>query len=299
MESSLSIYSNEKYTKDNIEILYTPNKEVINYKYYIIKNLKTYKTVTINDNIESNILLSETGSFQIIIIENYKESTKEIKSGIYNIDKELPKLEVGEKNLKLKKGNTIDVMGGVKATDNIDGDITSLVITNENELNFNKIGNHKLKYIVSDSAGNEVTQTVNINVVKNDTIQLLLTQCIILLTLIIILIYTIRYNKSLIIEKRISHYSVKPIKDHSKSLFGNIFTIIDKIVNRISNILNKSELLNKIGKRYKKYVKTFGKESDTVVTIISQKIVVSIIFLAVAMISKTVRLEVLSIYEMM
>ena len=298
MESSLSIYSNEKYTKDNIEIIYTPSSKVNNYEYYITKNSFNYKIVSIDDNRISNILLSETGSYQIKIVEHYKDSTKEIISGKYNIDKELPKLEVGEKKLKLKKGNTIDIMGGVKATDNIDGDITSYVITNEKDINLNKIGNHQLKYIVSDSAGNEVSKTVNINVVKNDTIQLLLTQCFILICLIVVLFYTIRYNKSLIVEKRIAHYSVKPIKDHSKSLFGNIFRIVDKIIKRISNVLNKSELLKKIGRRYHKYVKTFGKENDTVITIISQKIVMSIIFLVVAMISKTIRLEVLSYYEM-
>ncbi len=298
MESSLSIYSNEKYTKDNIEVIYTPSKEVTDYEYYITKNSFAYKIVTIDDNRTSNILLSETGSYQIKIIEHYQDTTKEIISGKYNIDKDAPILEVGEKKLKLKKGNAIDIMGGVKATDNIDGDITSYVITNEKEINLNKIGDHKLKYIVSDSAGNEVSKTVNIDVIKNNTIQLLLTQCFILLALIIILLYTIRYNKSLIVEKRISRYSVKPIKDHSKSLFGNIFNIADRIINRISKLLSKSELLKSIGRRYKKYVKTFGKESDTVITIISQKIVMSIIFLLVAMISKTIRLEVLSYYEM-
>ena len=295
---NLSIYSNLEYTKDNIDVIYTPSSAVINYEYIITKNSYPYKKVTINDNRISKIILNETGSFQIKIIEYYSDSTKEIESGIYNIDKEAPVLEVGKPNLKVKQGSTIDIMGGVKAYDNIDGDITSYVITNELELNLNKIGNHKLKYTVSDSSGNEISKTVNINVVKNDTIPLLLTQSFILISLLLILIYTIKYNKSLNIEKRISPYTVKPIKDHSKSLFGNIFRFIDKIISRITNILNKSVILKKIGRRYQKYVNIFGKENDSTITIISQKIVLSIVFLIIAMISKTIRLEVLSLYEM-
>lgn len=295
---NLSIYSNENYTKDNIDIIYTPSSGVLNYEYIITKNNYPYKTVSINDNRISKIILNETGSYQIKIKENYIDSTKEITSGIYNIDKEAPILEVGKTSLKVKQGSTIDIMGGVKAIDNIDGDITSYVITNEKELNLNKIGNHKLKYTVSDSSGNEISKIVNINIIKNDSFQLLLTQSFILIALLIILIYTIKYNRSLNIEKRIAPYTVKTIKDHSKSLFGNIFTFIDKIIKKISKFLEKSVFLNKIGKRYTKYVNTFGKEKDTAITIISQKIIMSFIFLVIAMISKTIRLEVLSIYEM-
>ena len=298
MESSLSIYNRLEYTKDNIDVIYTPSNDVLNYEYDIYKDSKLYRNVIISDNRISKIILNETGSYQIIIKEYYKDSTKEITSGFYNIDKEAPTLEVGKSSLKLKQGNSINIMGGVKAIDNIDGDITSYVITNEKDLNLNKIGNHKLKYTVSDSAGNEISKTVNINVIKNDSFQLLLTQIFILIALFLVLIYTIKYNRSLNIEKRISHYTVKPIKDHSKSLFGNIFTHVDKIIRKITKVLNKSVILKKLGKRYTKYVNTFYSEHDTVITIISQKIVMSFIFLLVAMISKTIRLEVLSIYEM-
>lgn len=298
MENSLSVYSQEQVTKDNIKVIYTPSSDVLNYEYYITNNDILEKTVIVPDNRTSNISLTTSGSFKIRVVEHYVDTIKEIKSGIYNIDKEAPILEVGDKSLKLKQGNKINVMGGVSAKDNYDGDITSYIITNEKELDLNKIGNHKLKYIVSDSAGNEVSKIVNIQVVKNDTIQLLVTQCIILLVLIFSLLYMIRYNKSIIIERRISDYSVKPIKDYSKSLFGNIFRFIDKLINHITNFLNKGVVIKKVGRRYLKYVKVFGKENDTVVTIISQKIVVSIVFLCIAMVAKTIRLEVLSPYEM-
>ena len=298
MDSSLSRYSAEDVTKDDIQIVYTPNNLVKKYEYTIFKNRRKYKIVTVPNNQISNILLSESGTYQIKIIEHYENEQKEILSGNYNIDKEAPVLEVGEKKLTLKKGQNIDIMGGVKAIDNYDGDITSYVITNEKNLNLNKIGNHKLTYTISDQAGNEVSKSVMINVVRDDTIQLLITQCFILLTLIFILIYFIKYNKSLLIEKRISKYSVKPIKDKSKSLFGSIYRIADRLLINITKSLSKSFFLTKISKRYQKYVKVFGKDNDTTITIIAQKIVMSFIFLMVAIISKTIRLQVLYYYEM-
>lgn len=297
MDSILSIYEMD-ITKDDITITYTPSKLVKNYEYTILKNNRNYKIVTVSKNQISNILLSETGSYQIKITEYYEFDKKEIVSGLYNIDKEAPILEVGDTNLKLKQGKKIDIMGGVKASDNTDGDITSFVITNEKDINFNKIGNHRLTYTVSDKAGNEVSKSININVVKDDTVQLLISQTFILLSLLLILIYIIKYNKSLLIEKRIAKYTLKPIKDHSKSLFGNAYRFTTRCINRITKILNKSYFIKKISKRYKKYVRVFGKEHDTTVTIISQKIIVSIIFLIVVIIAKTIRLQVLYFYEM-
>ena len=297
MDSKLSRY-NADLTNEDIKIEYIPNNLVKNYEYIIYKNNRKYKIVTVPNSQISNIILSESGTYQINIKEYYENETKEIRSGNYLIDKESPNLEVGNTNLTLKKGTNIDIMGNVKAIDNFDGDITSNVENNSNKINFTKIGNHKLVYTVSDRAGNTTTKTVMVNVVKNDTTQLLITQGFILLTLIVILIYFIKYNKSLNIEKRISKYSIKPIKDHSKSLFGSIFRFVDKIINRISKSLSKSVILSKISKRYTKYVKVFGKEHDTGLTIIAEKIIVSFIFLMVAIISKTIRLEVLSFYEM-
>lgn len=297
MDSSLSRYSQD-VTKDDVTIIYTPNRLVKNYEYIVLKNNRKYKIVTVPRNQISNILLSETGSYQIKINEYYENDHKEIVSGLYNIDKEAPTLIVGKNDLKMKQGKTIDVMGGVSATDNYDGDITSFVVTNEKDIDFNKIGNHKLTYTVVDKAGNETSKSVNINVVRDDTSQLLITQCFIFLSLLIILIYIIRYNRSLTIEKRITKYSVKPIKDQSKSLFGNIHRFIDRCINKLTKVLGKSYFIKKISARYKKYVKVFCKETDNTVTIISQKIIMSITFLIIVILAKTIRLQVLSIYEM-
>lgn len=298
MESSLSTYSYENATNDDYVVTYRPNGDVKNYEYTIIKDSNALETIYISDNRMTNIVFKDTGVYQLNITEYYENSKTQIISGKYVIDKIPPVLEVGNTNLKLKQGSKIDVMGGVSATDNMDGDITGNITTNINDINLNKIGRHKLIYTVSDNASNEVSKIVNIDVIKNNSTQLLITQIIILLVLLISLIKIIKYNKSIIIEKRIIRYSVKPIKDSSKSLFGKFYRIFYKIVNRISYYLSKSYFINKISKRYLKYVKVFGHERDTTITIISQKIVMSIIFLIMVILAKTIRLEVLSLYEM-
>ena len=265
MESSLSLYNTEKVTNEDIVVTYTPSKKVLNYEYIIYEHNREIKRITVGGNKISYITLNESGTYYIEIIENVGQEQKQIlKSGEYQIDKEIPILEVGDDYLTLKQGSKIDVMGNVKAIDNYDGDITNQVKTNENQIHLDKIGNHKLIYTVNDSAGNEVSKTVMIHVIKDNTFQLLVTQGIMLLGLFSILIYFIKYNKGILIEKRISRYSVKPIKDYSHSFFGSIIRVADKIIYKISNFLSKSVIVKKSSKRYNKYVKVSLSKSSTV-----------------------------------
>ena len=299
MDSSLSIYNTNKVTNEDVVINYTPSKDVINYEYIIYQDKQFYKSVNVSANTPSIIILNETGTYEIVVTENLVSGRKNIlKSGQYEIDKDIPILEVGDEHLTLKQGKHIDIMGNVQATDNFDGDLTGKVTTNVDKIKLNKIGNHKLIYTVSDTAGNEVSKTVYIQVVKDNTIQLLITQCIILLTLFSVLSYFIKYNKGLSIEKRIARYSVKLIKDYSRSFFGSIIRFTDNIIYRISKFLDKSIIAKRSSKRYNKYVKAFGKDGDTGLTIIAQKVVMSIIFTLTAILSKTIRLQVLSMYEL-
>lgn len=297
MQSSLSIYSQDEVTNEDVTVTYTPSSEVTNYEYIIIKDANSSDPVIVKGNKISNILLSESGTYQIKIIEYYGSISKKILSGNYKIDKESPQINLDKQELNLTKGENFDVMDGVTAQDNFDGDITSNIITNEKDIDLTKIGKHKLTYTVSDEAGNEVMKTMIVNIKPDHAKQLFIAQGFILLALIIIIIYMLKYSRSLKIEKRVSRYTVKSIKDHSRTIFGNICIFIDLIISKIAKIIDKSVFINKIGKRYEKYVKTFGKETDKVTVIIAQKLLMSIAFLLIAVIAKTIRLQVLQIYE--
>lgn len=298
MESSLSIYSHEKVTNEDIVITYTPSNSVINYEYIIIKDSKELETIQVSNNQPSNIILSETGTYRIRLIEYYDGSNRKILTGKYCVDKESPVLEVKNKNLTLKKGESIDIMDAVTASDNYDGDITSLITTNKNELDLNKIGSNELIYTVSDSAGNEVSESITIDVIRNDNYQLYFTQGFLLIISMIFLIYIIRYNRSLKFEKRLSKYSVKSIKDKNKTLLDGLKKFSDKILKKIASVLNKSVFVKKHGKRYQKFVITFGRENDTTANFIAQKVLMSIIFLLVSIVSKAIRSQVIYGYEM-
>lgn len=294
--NNFSIYSMDS-TNEDVIIKYTPSSLTINYKYTIIKDGKEERTVYVKNNTDTDILLSDTGIYQIKVVEYYNNEQSSIMSGIYHIDKEEPVITVKQDNIKINEGDRFNTLDGIKAYDNIDGDISNLIKTNEGDIYLNKVGSHKLIYTVSDSAGNTTNKTVIVEVMKNDAFQLLITQIIFLVILMTILISTLKYSRSLKIEKRIARYSVKPIKDNSRSLFGNINRFINNKIKQITKILNKSVFVNKFSKRYLKYVKVFGSESDTTITIVAQKIILSIVFLLIAIIAKTIRLQVMSIYE--
>ena len=73
--------------------------------------------------------------------------------------------------IKLNSEEKINIIEGTKyeekvtAQDNCDGDITKN-ITKESNVDTNKVGTYKIKYIVKDKAGNETTKEKTINVIK-------------------------------------------------------------------------------------------------------------------------------------
>uniref|UniRef100_UPI0031B5B5EF immunoglobulin-like domain-containing protein n=1 Tax=Clostridioides difficile TaxID=1496 RepID=UPI0031B5B5EF len=92
---------------------------------------------------------------------------------------EAPVLKVGS-NVDIKQNNKFDIMDGVTATDDIDGDLTKNIeveITNPNgdnvpEIDTNILGYWKIKYSVKDSNNNNVSYTRTLRVVKNFNVEL-------------------------------------------------------------------------------------------------------------------------------
>ncbi|EMH2710065.1 DUF5011 domain-containing protein [Clostridioides difficile] len=92
---------------------------------------------------------------------------------------EAPILKVGS-NVDIKQNNKFDIMDGVTATDDIDGDLTKNIeveITNPNgdnvsELDTNILGYWKIKYSIKDSNNNNSSYLRTIRVVKNFNIEL-------------------------------------------------------------------------------------------------------------------------------
>ncbi len=313
----LSIDSSLTPTNKDIHITFTPDSNIASYKYRIFKNANDslmtssgvldnptiiYNDYIVNNNTPSNIVLTETGNYQLeIVTTDFNGNNQIINSGIYVIDKEAPEIVLKKYNnqtVDYKKGETeFDVLDGVTVFDNYDGDILNKLVTNYDELDLNKEGVHELTYQITDQAGNVSTKTLNINVLKNDLSIIHIWQVLILICLLPIVIYVFIYNRSTRIEKRLTKYSVEPIKKDTTSLFDHILIIYKKIILNLKSFISKSVFISKHSKKFDKYtgiVDNFHKDG---LEFICSKLLAGCLVLILAIFIKTLQFKVLALEE--
>ncbi len=107
-------------------------------------------------------------------IEGYPASKVQIVFNIspkaVDVNAPVISLEGVDQNITLNWGKTFDALNGIKAVDDIDGDITeNIKVTNP--VDSKTYGKYEVVYEVSDNAGNTVTLTRNIEVVWNYEVQ--------------------------------------------------------------------------------------------------------------------------------
>lgn len=112
--------------------------------------------------------------------------------------------------------------------------------------------------------------------------------------LLMILLYTFIYmfllNKlSIDYEKRFSSYSLTSMKDEKISLFERLYNLLWNIIKKISNILNKSEILRKYSKRFNKYISYNELNNKTGMDFISIKFIISLVIGLLYIISTLIR----------
>lgn len=295
---SLSISSQIKPINQDIIVEYTPNSNVVSYNYTLYKDdiiINTYNDTTN----KTSIIMDESGVYKIVINEtDIFGNINTITSGIYNIDKEKPILEVNQYSRTIKIGEEIDLLSNVKATDNINGDISSRVTTNYSELDFNSEGVKELVYSVSDEAGNTVSKTININVVNRFSDPLIYIQIGIGLIILLFMYLLFSFRKSVKLEKRISKFSIRSIEDNSNSLFDNFTKKYQKLISKISSVIEKSVFIQKYSKKFDKYLSVSNGTHSTGMDFVSSKIILSVLFLIVAIASKALQSKIISTYEM-
>ena len=294
MDTGFSINENS-LTNHDITVIYKPVSDCVRYSYTILKNNEIVKTADVIGNQESEINLTDTGNYKIEVNTFNGISYNNETSGIYRIDKEKPVIKMKEKELTITKGDNIKVLDNIKATDNIDGDISTKVVTNINRIDLNKIATNELVYTVKDTAGNEAREIVTLNIIKANN-RLLISQIIVIITLIAFLITSLRYNHTLKLEKRLAKYSLKSVKENNHSLFETFNKLFNNIINKITDVVRKKEIAKRQSKKYEKYIQAFNKD-DKPIRIIGKKVLISIIFLLVSFLVTTLRFQTLNIYE--
>lgn len=297
-----SIFEQLKTTNQELTITYTPASSIKRYSYEIIKDGEVIDSYTVNENRTSNIVLNETGQYEISVTTiNNKNKSETFKSGTYRLDFEKPIIK-GDSVLYTEQLNeeqlkSINFNDYITAYDEVDGDLTNNISSNIDEIDFMKIGNQELVYTVSDEAGNVATKTVLLNITKSKTNSLLIIQWIIILNLVIIFSFIFRYLKSIKLEKRISKYSIKAIKGKNISLFDSFNKTLRKWNHIIGEKISKSVFIQKYSEKYDKYSLVYSPVYENGIDFVVMKIMSSVALLIVAIFSKTIQYKILEIYE--
>lgn len=139
-----------------------------------IGRLEQYIENFVNNVTEEEIYIKSIyKSEKNIIIRGYKKMNyddklkyKDLYDAIINGAK--PTLSFANKNIEIKIDEKIDLYSLVKASDFEDGILDKSNIKIETDLDTKKIGLYEVKYIVSDSDNNIVSETITIKVIDKD-----------------------------------------------------------------------------------------------------------------------------------
>lgn len=121
--------------------------------------------------VENTVDTSKAGTYVVVYQASDASGNKTVQSikvvvkpkqDVKPLDTEAPKLTV--ENRRVPLGTKLDLMQGVSAVDNIDGDITSQVTVNKGNLDVTKTGNYSVVYTVKDKAGNITNKTATVEV---------------------------------------------------------------------------------------------------------------------------------------
>lgn len=292
-----SIFEQVTPVNYNIDLVIKPDSNATSYSYTIYKDGKLYKENHLKNYDSSFVTLNETGKYEITVYELIEGVQKETKSGIYNIDKEAPVIEADSLLVTMQQGATLDIMGGVSAHDNQDGDLTAKLTSNASDLDFSTLGLKKLVYSVTDEAGNTTTKTVNINVTRGTTSSLVAVQSVIIAILVIISLLILYFKRSINIEKRIAKYAIEPVYDKSESVFDKFLKTYYKILKRVRNVISGFTTIKKYSKKYDKYVYIVNRVYKDGLDFVASKIVMAFLFIFVAIFSKSIQYQLLKAYE--
>ena len=284
---------NNVITNEDIVITYTPSSDVINYSYVIIKDNNYGVPVYMTGSMPATLTLTEEGSYKVEISSNGVI----INEGYYTIDKTYPILNLEEKTYTM---TTKEIFNNEIATasDSKDGDLTNSIETNIDSIDFTVPGIKKVEYIVSDKAGNTTTDMVYVTVKKDNTSLIQIGQVSLILIMISIILFLIKYIKSIRLEKRFSKYTINSSLNKSISLFDNLDIQYDDFINKMSNKLSKINIMNNISKKYSKYITPFNLNQNTM-NVVSNKIVLGFVFVFLMIIINLFRSKLTQPVEML
>ena len=294
MNGNFNIEKLDKPVNKDINIIFSPSINVTSYSYQIYKDDIPYKKIDVTNNFSSNILLSETGKYQIIVNLNLNNGlTETITSSEYTIDKVAPEITFSKENIETTPTNNENLIT-CEANDNLDGTIKNIK-TNINEIPLNKIGNYKYTCIVQDEAGNITEKSTNINVIPHST-YIYIIQIICLIIIFLLIIRAIKLFKVVKLEERLDQYTIKPLKNETLSTSEKLRRIYKKFLEVFSNVFKKSVVASKYAKRLDKYIPVSGIHKDGY-DILAGKVIIASMSTLLAIIIKAFQFKLLDSLE--
>lgn len=147
-------------------LIITLNQKITLDEYFLIKDNYAIESAYLLDD---KVNYTKLGTYPINIVAFDKSNNKIIKTyNLYIVDKEKPSIEVAN-FIEVNYGDEdFDLLDYVKASDNIDGDLTKLIEYDKSTLDVYKLGPQNIKVKVSDKHGNETLTEVLITVVDNE-----------------------------------------------------------------------------------------------------------------------------------
>jgi tight adherence protein B len=121
-------------------------------------------------------------------------------------------------------------------------------------------------------------------------------QVMVILSLLILLIYIIRFDCRLRLVKRISKYSISPLTNNQISFIDKLFNIYKLLQNYLSKILLKSKLVKMYSNHYNKYIDYLDKKRP--IDFVANKILIVILFIIITLVSDALKLQLPSIFEL-
>lgn len=294
----VDLYETLNVTNEDVIVTITPFENTIYYEYQIYKDDKLINEYKIETNENSFVYFTETGNYKItVVLYDETGNILNYESGIYKIDKEKPVISLPQRRYEIFENENLNVMDKVSAVDNFDGNVTDHITTNIDKIDLSKTGKHELFYTVTDSAGN-TSRSSSIIVVKQDFSKFSFAINISLIFILFVsLVLILRYLKSVRLEKRLQKYTLEPIKDNSLSLFDKFFKWYSNMIYKIAQSYKKSVFLTKYSKYFEKYIGTIDNKHQDEMSFVVTKTIIGLLFLIVAVISKSISSKILSVYE--
>lgn len=130
----------------------------------------------------------------------------------------------------------------------------------------------------------------------SSNIELTIIQIIIMIVLFCIIILLLIQRKAIEYERRIARYSISPLEYKDKSFADIVYDKYYKEVTKLSKILNRSKFITKKSLKYEKYLGYLP--NFEVIDFISNKIIISIIYIIITIFSITLQTRVVTILEL-